>query len=191
MLSVTVAKYIPSCEPNSGGISRAWVFDPADFDFTKPGATSEYTAVALAGSATILGGSGFFPIKFNYLEGQLKSPQTMKGTSVKYAHSLSLQVPEMGKELTDFLIKMQKASSCGSLAFIVEQNNGRVMVLGESIVNADVIPNFRVVMDGTELDGGKAFDDANGATLMFKGDYTRPLCEFTGGVAAIIALEAA
>jgi hypothetical protein len=190
MLSVTVSKYVPSCIPNSGGISRAWVFDPADFDFTYAAGTG-YTAVALMGGATILGGSGFFPIKFNYLEGQYKASHTFKGSSNKWAHSISLQVAYIGQELADFLTDMQTASTCGSLAFVLELNNGKVIVIGESNVNSAVIPNFRFVMDGTEADSGKAFDDNNGAQLMFKGDYTRAAYEFTGGVAAIIALEGA
>lgn len=188
MLSVSLSKYTPDCVQNSGGISRAWVFDPADFDFTLVSGAG-YTAVALVAGATVLGGSGFFPIKFNYVEGQYKATQSMKGTSVKYAHSLSLQVSIVGQTLAEFLIDMQKASSCNSLGFIIEMNNGKVIVIGESVVNSEVIPFFRVVMDGTELDGGKAFDDNNGATLMFKGDYSRPAYEFTGGVAAIIALQ--
>lgn len=191
MLTIQVSGYTKPCESNSGGISRAWVFDPADFDFTQATASDPYTAVALAAGATIIDGSGFFPIGFDYLEGELKAPQTGKGSSNKYAHSLMLQVPVMGQELTKFLLDMQKASACSSLGFIVECNNGKVMVLGERVVNGGTIPFFRVVMDGTEVESGKAMDDHNGAKLMFKGDYTRPLHEFTGGVDAIIALQGA
>lgn len=190
MLTFQASGYIKPCTPNTGGISRVWVFDPADMDFTQGGApANSYSAVALTGGATILGGSGFFSIGFDYLEGQLKSPMNAKGSSVKYAHALSLHVPEVANDLTNFLITMTIALACSSLGFIIEQNNGHVMVMGESIVNGSPIPIFKVIMDGTEVDTGKAFDDANGAGLMFKGDYGRPLFEFTGGIAAIIALE--
>ncbi len=191
MLTIKASAYQPTCGQNSGGISRVWVFDPADFDWTQPTALGSYSAVALAGTATVLGGSGFFPIKFNYLEGELKSTQTLKGASNKYAHTLTLQVPVFGAELTVFLSHMQEASSCNSLGFVIEMNNGVIMVMGESIVNSDIIPNFRVVMDGTDGGSGKAFDDNNGATLMFKGDYSRPLYDYSGGVSTIIALEGA
>lgn len=189
MLTIQVEGYIKPCAPNTGGVSRVWVFDPADFDWTGIAGDFEYTAVALVAGATILGGSGFFPVQFDYLEGELKAPQSVKGSSNKYANSLALQVPVNGKELSKFIATMQQATACSSLGFVIEQNNSKVMIMGESIVNGGTIPFFRIIMDGTEIDTGKAFDDPNGAKLMFKGDYGRPLCEFTGGVDVIIGLQ--
>jgi len=189
MLSVSITGYAPPCSNNSGGISRAWVFDPADMDFTQATETDPYTAVALVAGATVVGGSGFKPIKFDYLEAEHKAVQSLKGSSNKWAHTLALQVPQHGQKLSEFLLKQSIASSCGSLGFVIEQNNGKVIVIGESVVNASTIPVFRIVMDGTEDGSGKAFDDVNGAKLMYKGDYSRPAWEYTGGIDAIIALQ--
>lgn len=188
MLKITNAKYTPACGTNSGGISRVWNFDPADMDFTYTPGTG-YTAVGLVAGATVLGGSGFFPIAFNQYEADYKGPQTIKGTSVKYAHALSLQVSFIGQKLTDFLEKMDTASSCYGVGFVIEFNNGTIIVVGENVVDGASIPLWRMRHDGSDTDSGKAFDDNNGGTLMFKGDYSRPAREFTGGVTAIIALE--
>ena len=166
-----------------------WVADSADFDWTTVPGSFNYTAVALTGGATLVGGAGFFPINFNYLEGQVKTGQSVKNSSNKYANSLELYIPIFGKEAAVLQSKLQQASSCGSLLLVIEEYNGRTLVMGEDTVNGATIPNFRVIMDGAESDSGKAMDDANGVKLMFKGDYIRPLAEFTGGVDAIIALE--
>lgn len=190
MLSIPVIGYVKPCTPNSGGISRVWVFDPEDMDFTYVPGSAIYSAVALRAGATILGGSGFFPIGFDYLEGRVQSAQSAKGSSNKWANTLELEVPFFGKELALFLESMQQATSCSSLGFILEQNNGKVVVMGEKYVNSATIPFFRVIMDGTKADGGKAYDDPNGAALMFKGDYSRPLYEYVN-VEDIIALQGA
>lgn len=191
MIQFQAGGYARQCDPNSGGVAAVWVADSSDFDWTNAGGTNTcvYSAVGLRGGATILDGSGFFPIGFDIYEGELKTGHSVKGSSNKYGNSLMVQLPVWGKEAGIFAAKMQKASACGSLLFVVQQNNGRIMVMGESYVNGIKIPPFRVIMDGTEFESGKQFDDINGAKFMFKGDYTRPLFEFTGGVDAIIALE--
>ena len=190
MLAVQVSGYTKPCVPNTGGISRVWVFDPADLDYTQGASpNNSYTAVALIGGATILGGSGFFAIGFDYLSGQYKAPQSVKGSSIKFAHELSLHLPSLDNDLTNFMLTMMNALACASLGFVIEQNNGHILVIGEQSVNGETIPLFRIQMDGTSVDSGKAFDDENGATVMFKGDYSRPAYEFTGGIDAIIALQ--
>ena len=190
MLAILLQGYSPSCVPNTGGISRIWVFDPADMNFTQAAAGDPYTAVANNAGASPGTGGGFWPITFDYLEGQIKSPLTVKGSSQKFSHALTIHVAEFGNDLTTFLTTMQNATTCASLAFIIEQNNGHVMVMGEAWVNGVTIPRFRCIMtDGTETDSGKAFDDMNGATVVFKADYGRSLIEFTGGIDAIIALQ--
>lgn len=193
MLSIQVTGYTKQCVPNSGGISRVFVFDPVDFDWTQSGITvpglAPYTAVALRGGATLLGGSGFFEIGFDYLEAEHKAPQSVKGSSQKWAHSLSLQLPYDNQRLTNFLYAMMAALTCTSLGFVIVYNNSVIKIMGERYVNAaELTAIFRVIMDGSEVDSGKAMDDPNGAKVMFKGDYNRPLNEFTGGIGAITAL---
>lgn len=192
MISGVPVKYDPTCINNAGGISRAWLFDAADFDFTTGLPPATYSAVALVAGATIIGGSGFFPIKFNNLEGDYKANHTQNTNgSNEYAHTASLQVQILGSELTNFMNLNQLLSACGRMGLILEQNNGKVIVIGESVVNGVTIPTFKVRLDGSEIASGKAWADNNGATLSFKAMYNRAAFEFTGGVSAIIALEAA
>ena len=192
MLSGVAIKYDPTCINNAGGISRAWLFDAADFDFTTGVDPATYSAVALMAGATLIGGSGFHPIKFNHLEGEYKATHTQNtNSSNEYAHTVSLQVQILGSELTNFMDLNQKLSACGRLGIVLELNNGKIIVIGESIVNAVVLPVFKVRLDGTELGSGKGWGDNNGATLSFKGMYNRAAYEFTGGSSAIIALQAA
>jgi hypothetical protein len=191
MLSVDVLGYAAVCAPVTGGISRVWTFDPADLDWTQATPGAVYSAAALMAGATTATGGGFREIKFDYLEGQLKSAMTRKNSSIKWNHALTLHLAQMSQDLTTFLETMQKAAACASLGFAVQLNTGKVFIMGESIVNAEKIVQFRVLLDdGTEADTGKMLDDAQGATVVFKGDYGRPLYEFTGGVSAIEALLA-
>lgn len=194
MLSIQVSGYTKQCDPITGGVSRVFVFDPADMDWTQGAITAPglaaYTAVGLHGGATILGGSGFFEIGFDYLEGDYKGTPSVKGSSQKYTHQLTLHLPEMSQRLTNFIFAMQSALTCTSLGFVIVLNTGKIFIMGEKIVNAaELAAVFRVIMgDGGEIGSGKAMDDPQGATVVFKGDYGRPLNEFTGGIAAITAL---
>ena len=193
MIQIQVTGYTKPCTPNSGGVSRVFVFDPADFNWTQAAATAPglgaYTAVALRAGATILTGSGFFEVGFDYLEGQYKAGHNAKGSSQKWAHTLTLEVPELCQNLASFFYGMQAALTCASLGFVIVQNNGHILIMGEKYVNAAELPAvFRVIMDGSEADSGKVFDDPNGGKLMVKGDYIRPLIEYTGGLATITAL---
>jgi len=94
MLSIALTKHNPACNSNSGGVSRAWVFDPADFTWTQAAPSTgipypPYTAVALMSGATLAGGSGFYPINFYYLTAQYKYPHSRKNTSNTWAHQFS------------------------------------------------------------------------------------------------------
>lgn len=191
MLSIDVLGYAAQCDPVNGGISRVWVFDPADIDWTQVTPGDVYTACALAAGATTAAGGGFREIKFDYLEGEYKAPFTRKNSSVKYNHALTLHLPQISQDMTKFLETLQKAAACASLGFVFQLNTGKVLVMGESIVNGDKIVQFRVLLDdGTEVGSGKMLDDSQGATVVFKGDYVRPLYEYTGGVSTIEALLA-
>lgn len=194
MLSITNNKYVAPCLGNSGGISNAWVFDPADFTFTQAAGTASnplapYTAVALMAGATLVGGSGFYPVPFYYLTGSYKATHSKKNTSNVWAHELSFFMPRINSGLTEFIANLQAASSCSSLGWIIEDYNQTVTVLGEMNVGGVPIPLWRMLMDGSTEETGKSMEDDNGATVMIKGTYTRKAVQFTGGIAAIIALQ--
>jgi len=191
MLSIPLTGFLKDCNPNQGGISRIWVADPADFNFTQAGATDPYTAVALNSGATVAGGSGFFKVDFTYLEATYKAAQSVKGTQNKVSHTLTAQLPKISDGLNAFLFQAMEAAYCSALLVVMQFNTGVIKVMGEAWVNAAPIPAvFRIVMDGTEEDSGKNYDDFSGANVSFKGDYWRPAFTFTGGLAAITALEA-
>jgi hypothetical protein len=194
MLSITLAKDPLNCIANSGGVSRAWVFDPADFTWTQAAATAAlpyppYTAIALMTGATLTGGSGFYPINFYYLTAEKKSGQSRKNTSNKWAHQFSCLLPYENSALINFIGTLQAASTCSSLGLVIEDYNGNITIMGEQFVGGNPIPAlWRMLMDGTEITSGKQIEDDNAVTLMIKGDYIRPAIQFTGGLSAILAL---
>ena len=191
MLSIQTTGYLKACSPNHGGISRIWIGDPQDFNFTQAEPNGPYMAVSLNAGASIVGGSGFYKVDFTYLEGTYKSNQSVKGTQNKVSHTLTCQLPTMSTRLNDFLMTAMAATYCTGLLVVMQFNTGVIKVMGEAVVNSMPIPAvFRVIMDGTEEDSGKAYDDFSGANVSFKGDYWRFAMVFEGGVEGITALEA-
>ena len=194
MITFTSNKYTAPCVGNSGGVARAWVFDPADFTWTQAAATAAnplppYTAVALMAGATLVGGSGFYNIPFYYLTADYKATHSRKNTTNKWAHQFSCMMPQINKDLTEFIANMQAVGTCSSLGLVIEDYNGTITVVGEGYVNGTPIPAlWRMLMDGTEETTGTAIDDDNGVKLVIKGDYNRKAVQFTGGLAAILAL---
>jgi len=190
VLSIPITGYNRPCVPDQGGISRMWVADPADFDWTQATSADPYTAVALNDGATILGGSGFFRIDFNYQEASYKAAQTLKGTANKWAYTVTCQLPFIDNKLNQFLATMQNAVTCSGLLLVVQFNTGTIIVMGERFVNSNELDAlWRIALDGSDEDSGKVFDDFSGANVSFKSDYFRVPYEFTGGLAAIQALE--
>lgn len=193
MICVVVQGYSQACGAVAGGISRMWVGDPNDFDFTQAVATDEfYTAVARMAGATQVGGGNLFPVQFVEEEAELKSVKTTTSpVAIKYEHSVEAQLPALSKEMNAFLVKMDSSSICCGLIVVVELNNGKIFVIGEKYVNTAAVPLFKVRLTDVNGTSGKKWDDFNGATVTFKGNYIRPAREFTGGAAAIEAMEPA
>ena len=193
MLSVQLRKYVRPCLGVSGGISRIWVFDPEDFDFTQAAPVANvpqpYTAVARRTGATAPNAM-FFPITFQIKEAQRTWKHSTKGCSVKYEHELKAQLPQLSHDLTTYLQSLDVAGCCSGLGLAIEHNDGKIFLMGEKYVNANPIPFFQVQMNGSDGDSGKVYDDFNGANVVIKADYNRDLYEFTGGAAAIVALQA-
>ena len=191
MLCVTLQSYSRPCGGVTGGVSNMWVFDPTDFNFTQVAARDPYTVIARRAGATAVGGARMFPINFQAKEAQLKAKQSRTGCSVKYYYDITAQLPDLSNDLTSFLESLDDAGCCCGLGLVLLLNTGKILIVGEKYVNTALIPYFEVVMNGTDLDTGKKFDDFNGANVIFKAEYSRGPREYTGGVASIQAFEAA
>lgn len=197
MLNVVLKGYSRPCGVTTGGVARVWVFDPQDFSFTQAapsnGDAQVYSAVAIRTTAGASAASGalMFPIVFQEEEAEYKFTHTRQGSSVKYSHELSVQLPQLSQSLTTFLERMDKGGVCGGLGLIIEMNDGKIFVMGEAWVGTSSITPFRVRMEGTEGTSGKTYDNFSGANAKFIGNYFRPLYEYSGGADSIIDLETA
>ncbi len=189
MLCVTLQSYERTCGPVTGGISNIALFDPNDFNFTQAapvsGVAQPYTAVATRVGAE---SAKMYPISFNDNEAQRTWSQTRNGCSYKFEHNITAQLPQLNHELTTFLQSLSAAGCCCGLGVIIRHNDGKIFVAGEKYVSAASIPKFNVVMDGSEGDSGKAYDDFNGANVVLKASYSRDLYEYTGAWSSIEAL---
>lgn len=194
MLCITLKAFDRPCASTTGGVSRIWIFDRDDLNFTQGGADANgslpaYSAVALRGGATLDGG-GLFVVKFQYKEAEYKYTQSLNGASSNYAHELDFLLADLGQFITNWNEKVDAASTCCGIGMIIELNSGKIIVVGEKYVNAASIPEWRMGQDGSTGTTGKVGTDSNGQQTVLKGDYRRSAYEFSGGSAALEALEA-
>jgi hypothetical protein len=198
MLCVTLKKYDVLCAATTGGVSRLWIFDRDDFDFTQAAADADgnkppYTAITrrTAAGATAEGGANLFPVLFQYKEAAYNYTQSLNnGTSVKYEHNLEFLLSDISHFITQWNEAVDRASACCGIGVIVELNSGKIIVLAEKYVNGSRIREWRMQQNGSTGATGKLFEDANGQTTKLVGDFNRGAYEFTGGAAALEALEA-
>lgn len=196
MLCVKLKKYDKACAPTTGGVSRLWIFDRDDFDFTQGAADADgnkppYTAIARRAGATADGGGNLFPVLFQYKEASYSYTQSLSnGTSVKYEHNLEFLLADISHFITNWNERVDAASACCGIGVIVELNSGKILVFAEKYVNGSRIREWRMQQNGSTGTTGKLFEDANGQTTKLVGDFNRPAYEFTGGSAALEALEA-
>jgi hypothetical protein len=199
MLSVIFQKYTKTCTSVAGGVSRLWLFDPADFDFTMTttGAApvlsvKQYTVIARRAGATFAGGALMFSVPIIAEEAMRTGKQSSrKGCSTRWEHELTFQLAQLTKELTAYLQHLSDASCCAGIGCIIEHFDGKVFVMGETYVNTVSIPRFYAYMDGAETESGKVMDDFNGVTVKIKSAYTRELHEYTGAISVVIGFETA
>lgn len=188
MLCVQLKGYTRACAPTTGGVSRAWTFDPTDFDWTQGSSVNSYASVALHSGATAPG-AAMFPINFLFEEGQFKATQKQTGCSTSWDYEITLSLPDMSQNLSDFMDSLASAACCCGLGVVIEFNNGKVFVVGERYVGGNAIPRWQMKLDGATLDSGKQYTDYQGGIVVLKGSYSRSPREFTGGGAAIEALQ--
>jgi hypothetical protein len=194
MLCITLAALTRACGGISGGIVRLWVFDGSDFDWTQGAAVAgvlpEYTAVARRTGATALGGAKMFPITFATKTAKFSYTQSVKGCSVKYEMTFSFALPDLGQAITNWNQVIDAASCCCGVGVAIQLQTGRILIAGEQYVNAAAIDiPMKIVQDGSTGDSGLLLDDENQQNTVLKGDFSRMLYEFTGGAAALIALQ--
>lgn len=195
MLCVKLKSYSKECQRTTGGVSRTWIFDRDDFDFTQAAADADgnkppYTAIARRAGATAIGGANLFPVLFEYKSGEYRYTQSLNGSSSKYEHIMEFIMPDLDHFITQWNEAVDRASACCGIGVIVEFNSGKIIVLAEKYVNAAKITEWRMAQNGSTGTTGKLFEDPNGQTTLLTGDYSRSAYEFTGGAAALEALEA-
>lgn len=194
MLCVKLKKFDRLCAATTGGVSRVWIFDRDDFDFTQAAADADgnkpkYTAIARRAGATEIGGANLFPVLFQYKEAEYKYTQSLNGSSVKYEHSIEMLLPDLDHFITQWNERVDAASACCGIGLIVELNSGKIIVLGEKYVNGASIREWRMNQNGSTGTSGKLFEDPNGQTTIITGDFSRSAYEYSGTTASLEALE--
>lgn len=192
MLCVTLKSFQRSCGATTGGVSRVWIFDREDFNFTQAAAEADGSLPAYTAIARRVGADDglMYPVKFEKDEAEYKYTMTRKGSSVKYDHQLEMLLSNLDLFITQWNIKVDAAAACCGIGIIIELNSGVMMVLGEKYVNANAIAgDWRITQDGSSGTSGKLRDDVNGHTAVLKGDYSRLAYTYSGTVQSIIDLE--
>lgn len=193
-LAVKLVGYAAACAAISGGVSRLWVFDNKDYTFTQAAfdpATGHapYTAITAMTGADAAG-AAMLPLKFERFEVEYTYKQSRKGRFSKYEHQLQFKMADLSQSLANWNVLLDAASACEGVGLIIQLVTGKILVMGEAIIGGNPIevPMY-VMQDGSSGTSGKVMDDFNGQDTILKTDYNRPLLEFTGGLAAITALE--
>lgn len=199
MLNVVFQKYTKTCTSVAGGISRIWLYDPADFNWTETSTgtppvltVKKYSAIVRQAGATFAGGARMFSIPIIPEESLRTGKQaSRKGCGTRWEHEVTFQLAQLTGELEGYLQNLADASCCAGIGLVIEHFDGKLFSAGEMFVNTVSIPTFKMYMDGTETESGKVMDDFNGATVKIKGAYTRELREISVAVSVIIGLETA
>lgn len=199
MLNVVFQKYTKTCTAVAGGISRIWLFDPADFNWTSTTTgtapvlvVTKYTALARYTGATFAGGARMFSVPIIPEESFRTGKQSSrKGCGTRWEHEITFQLAQLTGELQAYLTHLADASCCAGIGIVIEHFDGKLFVAGEMYVDSVSIPTFKMYMDGTETESGKEMSDFNGATIKLKGAYTRELRETSVAVSVIIGFETA
>lgn len=192
MLCIDLHKYAPACATISGGISRVWIFDPFDYNFTSGAAGADglptgYSAVALRATST----GNMYRVGFLDESGEytFDNPVSENG-SITFSHNLTGPLINISQPLNNFLNSTAQAGVCCGLGVIMEFNSGVILVMGEKYVDAAEIRPFKVKMSSKGATG-KKYNDSNLADVTFQGSYSRALYAYTGGAQSIIDLEPA
>lgn len=187
-----VIKYSPStCAVYPGGVSQIFIFDSTLLDFTQASPVSSviqpYTAITDLGTSTQIYGVKFTRMQAEYTYDQ-SNPD---GVVASYSHKLVFPVPDINMLTAQWSQLIDVQGYCCGVGIIIIMNSGRIFVMGESSVNGHplAVP-FYVYQDGSKATSGKKMDDQNANTVTLTGMYNRPLIEYTGTLASVLAFAA-
>lgn len=143
---------------------------------------------ATATAALSTGGANLFTISSiqDFLSVDI-AQSNADGSSSSYAYTITARLAQMSQAMGVFATKIDAASLCCQLVFIWRDNNGKIFVVGEKYVDANILTRFSFRQDGSKYSTGKKLTDFNGADLSIQGAYSRLPYEFTGGWAALSA----
>lgn len=197
MLGCTIKGYTRSCAPTVGGAGNLWVGDANDFDFTSGAADADgdetgYSAIALISSSGDTSGMKLYEI--DSLEDSINVTMTQAntdGSSSSWEYAIITRIAQFSQQMAIFNKKIDAAAACCQLVFIWAGNDGNLFVAGEKYVDTlRLVPKFKLRQDGSKIDIGKKFSDFNGQDVSFKGSYSRPAYQFTGGIGGLTAFLA-
>lgn len=187
-----VISYKPAtCAVKPGGVSAIYIADSTLFDFTQAapvsGVPQPYTAITDLGTATKIYQVQFTRTKAKYTFDQ----KNADGVAPSYMHKVIFPVPDINMITEQWSTLIDNQGYCCGVLIIIILNSGRILVMGESSVNAaTIVPNFYVYQDGSKADSGSKMEDQNENMVTLVGTYNRPLIEYTGTLASILALVA-
>ncbi len=196
-MALTACAKIISYEPAtcgivSGGLSDIFFFDPTIFDFTQAapsaGVIQPYTAITDLGTSSLI-----YPVKFERMSAEYDF--TMKnddGVAPGYTHKCMFNVPRVNMLSSQWAILMNNMGYCCGIGIIMITNSNDILIMGEGSVNAGrLTPNFYTYQDGTKGGSGKKGTDKNTVSVTITScEYFRPLIQYTGTIASILALVA-
>lgn len=188
-----IISYEPAtCGVVAGGISSFYIFDPTLFDFTQAspisGVIQPYTAITDLGTSSLI-----YPVKFEKMTPEYDF--TLKnddGVAPGYVHMLNFNVPRINMISSQWGSLINQQGYCCGIGIIMITNAQDILVMGEASVNAaQLVPNFYVYQDGTKGNTGKKGTDKNTISVSLKScEYPRPLIQYNGSIASILALVA-
>lgn len=187
-----VIKLVPTvCGTVPGGIAQIFIADATLFDFTQAapvsGVTQPYTAITDLGTS-----SKIYGVKFIRMQAEYTFDQTnTNGTAPSYNHKVIFPVADISMLIEQWSQLVDAQGQCCGILVVIILNSGRILIMGESSVNGvSLAVPFFTYQDGSKATSGKKFDDQNMDTITITGMYGRPLIEYTGSLASIVALEA-
>jgi|SRR5882724_5280402 len=183
-----------TCGIIAGGISKLFFFDPTVVDFTQAGLISGVTQPYTAITDLTTAGSILFPVKFEQMSAEYDFDQkSQDGVTLGYTHKVMFSVPRINMIASQWGILIGNQGYCCGIGIIMITNALDILVMGENSVNAvPLIPTFYTYQDGTKANTGKKGSDKNTVNVTITScEYFRPLIQYTGTIASVLALAAA
>lgn len=190
-----IISYEPAtCGIIAGGISKIYIFDPTTCDFTQAAPIASvvqpYTAIT---DLTTAGGI-FFPVKFEQMSAEYDyDMKSEDGVTLGYTHKVMFSVPRINMIATQWAILLGNQGYCCGVGVLMITNSLDILVMGENSVNTvPLIPTFYTYQDGSKASTGKKGSDKNTVNVQINScEYFRPLIQYTGTIASVLALAAA